>query len=110
MATLYAGTESAVRMDTMNIGTWLTGTVALPTPTAMFVHGPGSSYRQFSGTGFTYSPTGVIATGTVTSIYVSDGSGGEPWGLTGFSMPVARSKLRRCRQHGRISWRRSRRE
>jgi hypothetical protein len=43
MATLYAGTESAVRMDTMNISAWLTGAVELPTSTAMFVHGPGSS-------------------------------------------------------------------
>jgi Ca2+-binding RTX toxin-like protein len=79
-------------MDTMNIGTWLTGTVPPGWPTSMFVHGPGGSYRQFGGSGFTYSPTGIFATGTVTSIYVSDGSGGEPWGLTGFSMPVATLK------------------
>jgi hypothetical protein len=59
-------------MDTMNISAWLTGTVELPTSTAMFVHGPGSSYRQFSGTGFTYSRSGVIAAGTVTSIHTGN--------------------------------------
>ena len=92
MATLYAGTESAVRMDTLNIGTWLTGSVGSSTPSAMFVNGPGGSYRQFSGLGFAYGATGIFAAGTVTSIYISDGSGGEPWGVTGFAMPVATLK------------------
>jgi hypothetical protein len=59
-------------MDTMNISAWLTGAVELPTSTAMFVHGPGSSYRQFSGTGFTYSRSGVNAAGTVTSIHTGN--------------------------------------
>ncbi len=89
MATLYAGTESAVRMDTMNIGTWLTGTVDDSWPTHMKVGGPGDSYRIFGGTGFTYSPTGRFNGGTLQSVYISDGSGGEPWGITGMSMPVA---------------------
>lgn len=89
MATLYGGTESAVRMDTLNISTWLTGTVGGSSPTAMFVNGPGSSYRQFSGTGFTYGPSGLFTGGTITSIYISTGAGGEPWGITGMSLPVA---------------------
>jgi len=89
MATLYGGTESAVRMDTLNISPWLTGTVGSSSPTAMFVNGPGSSYRQFSGNGFTYGPSGLFTGGTVTSIYISNGAGGEPWGITGMSMPVA---------------------
>jgi len=89
MATLYGGTESAVRMDTLNIGNWLTGTVGATSPTAMFITQPGGIYRQFSGTGFTYGPTGRFNGGTLQSIYISDGSGGEPWGITGMSMPVA---------------------
>lgn len=92
MATFYAGTESAMRMDTMNISAWLTGTIGSSTPTATFVNGPGSSYRQLGGTGLAYGPSGVLMGGTITSIYVSDGSGGEPWGITGFSMPVATLK------------------
>lgn len=89
MATLYGGTESAVRMDTLNISTWLTGTVGSSSPTAMFVNEPGSSYRQFSGTGFSYGPSGLFTGGTVTSIYISNGAGGEPWGITGMSLSVA---------------------
>jgi len=89
MATLYGGTESAVRMDTLNISAWLTGTVGSSSPTAMFINQPGGIYRQFSGTGFTYGPSGRFNGGTLQSIYISDGSGGEPWGITGMSMPVA---------------------
>ena len=89
MATLYAGTESAVRMDTMNIGTWLTGSIGTSTPNALTVTGPGGSYRQFGGAGFTYASSGPFIGGTITSIYVSTGAGGQPWGITGMSMPVA---------------------
>lgn len=89
MATLYGGTESGVRMDTLNIATWLTGTVYDSWPTHMNVAGPGDSYRIFGGTGFTYDRTGRFNGGTLQSVYISDGSGGEPWGITGMSMPVA---------------------
>jgi Ca2+-binding RTX toxin-like protein len=92
MATLYAGTESAIRMDTLSIGSWLTGTVGLASATAMIVNGPGGSYRQFSGTGFAYGPDGLFSAGTVNSIYVSNGAGGEPWSIGGLAMPVATLK------------------
>ena len=54
--------------------------------------GRGAATGSSAVRGFTYNPSGVLLGGTITSIYVSDGSGGEPWGITGFAMPVATLK------------------
>jgi Ca2+-binding RTX toxin-like protein len=79
-------------MDALDIGGWLTGSPGYASPTSLFVYGSGGSYRQFGGTGFIFGPSGIFTGGTVTSIYVSDGSGGEPWGIVGMSMTVAALK------------------
>jgi Ca2+-binding RTX toxin-like protein len=92
MATLYAGTEGPVRMDTADISTWLSGSVYDSSPTHMSISSPGGSYRIFGGTGFTFGPSGIFTGGTVTSFYVSTGAGGEPTGVVGMSMSVATLK------------------
>lgn len=89
MATLYAGTEAAVRFDTASISGLLDGPVYDSSPTHMSVGNSGDGYRIFGGTGFTYSASGLFNGGTVTSLYVSNGTGGEPLGIVGMSMPVA---------------------
>jgi Ca2+-binding RTX toxin-like protein len=92
MATLYAGTEAAVRMDTADIGAMLDGPVYDSSPTHMSVGSSGDGYRIFGGTGFTFGASGVFTSGTVTSLYISNGSGGEPMGIVGMSMSVATLK------------------
>ena len=89
MATLYAGTEAAVRMDTADIGAMLDGPVYDSSPTHMSIGSSGDGYRIFGGTGLTFSASGLFNGGTVTSLYISNGAGGEPLGIVGMSMPVA---------------------
>lgn len=91
MAVLTGGTETAVRLDLLNIGGWLAGTVGTHTPTAMTVNGPGGGFRQFIGTGFAYGGDGLFNAGMVNSIAVSN-AGGGPWSISGMAMPVATLK------------------
>jgi trimeric autotransporter adhesin len=91
MATVTAGRSSPIRFDLLDITGWLTGTVSGSSPTGMIVTSPAGGYRRFAGSGFTFGADGLFSGGTINSVALS-ASGGEPWSISGMSMPVATLK------------------